>query len=77
MLRPRAETMPAETEPPSPNGLPIAITQSPGRSFSESPKGTALSGRSGVGFTRSTARSIFESLPMISAFSFVPSCRMT
>ena len=30
MLRPRAETMPAVTEPPRPNGLPIAITQSPG-----------------------------------------------
>ena len=30
MLRPRAETMPAVTEPPSPNGLPMAITQSPG-----------------------------------------------
>ena len=77
MLRPRAETMPAETEPPRPNGLPIAITQSPGRILSESPKGTAFSGRSAVGFTRSRARSIFESLPMISAFSLVPSLRMT
>ena len=29
MSRLRAETMPSVTEPPSPNGLPIAITQSP------------------------------------------------
>ena len=67
MLRPRAETMPAVTEPPSPNGLPIAMTQSPGRIDSESPKGTAFSGLSV--FTLSTARSIFESLPTISALS--------
>ncbi len=65
MLRPRAETMPAVTEPPRPNGLPIAITQSPGRILSESPKVTALSGLSD--FTRSTARSTLESLPTISA----------
>jgi hypothetical protein len=29
MSRPRAETMPAVTEPPRPNGLPAASTQSP------------------------------------------------
>ena len=29
MSRLRAETIPSVTEPPSPNGLPIAITQSP------------------------------------------------
>ena len=46
MSRPRAETMPAVTEPPRPNGLPIAITQSPGRILSESPNFTALSGLS-------------------------------
>ena len=67
--------MPAVTEPPSPNGLPMAMTQSPGRSFSESPNGTALSGLSG--FTRRTARSIFGSLPMISAFSLLPSEKIT
>ncbi len=77
MFRPRAETMPADTEPPSPNGLPMAMTQSPGRILSESPNGTAFSVRSAGGFTRRTARSIFESLPTISAFSLVPSCRMT
>ena len=32
---------------------------------------------SAAGFTRSRARSIFESLPMISALSLVPSLRMT
>ena len=34
MSRLRAETMPTVTEPPSPNGLPIAITQSPTRILS-------------------------------------------
>ena len=34
MSRPRAETMPAVTVPPRPNGLPIASTQSPTRSLS-------------------------------------------
>src|SRR5829696_668153 len=75
MLRPRAETMPAVTEPPRPNGLPMASTQSPGRSFSESPNFTALRGLSGL--TRRTARSIFGSLPMISAFSLLPSEKTT
>ena len=66
----RAETTPTVTEPPSPNGLPIAITQSPTRSFSESPKVTALSGCSG--FTRKIAMSVLVSRPMISALSFMP-----
>ncbi len=35
MSRPRAETMPAVTVPPSPNGLPTAITQSPMRGLPE------------------------------------------
>ena len=47
MSRLRAETMPAVTVPPRLNGLPIAITQSPSRSLSESPNFTALSGLSG------------------------------
>ena len=38
MSRPRAETMPAETEPPRPNGLPMASTQSPTRLASLLPK---------------------------------------
>jgi hypothetical protein len=37
--RPRAETIPAETEKPCPSGLPMAITQSPTRAVSLSPKG--------------------------------------
>ena len=35
--RPRAETMPAVTEPPRPNGLPAASTQSPTSTWRESP----------------------------------------
>ena len=35
MSRPRAETMPAVTVPPRPNGLPTAITQSPTRGACE------------------------------------------
>ena len=43
MSRLRAEMMPTVTVPPSPNGLPIAITQSPMRMTSELPNFTALS----------------------------------
>ena len=75
MLRLRADTMPAVTEPPRPNGLPTASTQSPTRALSLSANFTAVSGFSG--FTRSTATSTFESLPMTSAFSFWPSVKMT
>ena len=71
MSRSRAETMPAVTVPPRPNGLPIAITQSPTRSLSESPNFTAVSGLSGLTF--STARSVFVSVPTSSALSLVPS----
>ena len=42
--RPRAEMMPAVTEPPRPNGLPAASTQSPTSTWRESPNGTAGSG---------------------------------
>ena len=70
MSRLRAETMPAVTVPPSPNGLPIAITHSPKRSFSESPNCTALSGL--AGFTRSSAMSVLVSRPTISACSLSP-----
>ena len=62
MSRLRAETMPAVTVPPRLNGLPIAITHSPSRSFSESPNFTALSGLSDL--TRSSAMSVFWSLPI-------------
>ena len=67
MSRLRADTMPAVTVPPRLNGLPIAITHSPSRSLSELPNFTALSGLSGL--TRSSARSVLESLPISSALS--------
>ena len=57
------------------NGLPIAITHSPSRSLSLSPNLTALSGL--VGVTLSNARSVFWSRPITSAFSVLPSLRMT
>ena len=47
MSRLRADTMPAVTEPPRLNGLPMAITHSPRRTLSESPNLTALSGLAG------------------------------
>ena len=40
MSRPRAETMPAVTVPPRPNGLPTATTQSPTRTLASSAKST-------------------------------------
>ena len=75
MSRPRAETMPAVTVPPRPNGLPIATTQSPTRAVSLSPKATAVSGLSG--FTRSSATSTRSSRPTNSAFNIVLSARVT
>ncbi len=47
--RPRAETMPAVTVPPRPNGLPMAITQSPVLT-SERPSGTKGNGLLARGF---------------------------
>ena len=44
MSRPRDETIPAVTVPDSPNGLPLASTQSPPRALSLSPNDTAGSG---------------------------------
>ena len=71
MSRLRAETMPAVTVEPRPNGLPIAITQSPMRAVSESPNFAAGSGFFGV--TLSSARSVFSSRPISLAGSVVPS----
>src|SRR6516164_6415713 len=70
-----AETMPAVTVPPRLNGLPIAITQSPNLSLSESPNFTAVNGFGGLNFN--TARSVFLSTPTISALILVPSFMMT
>ncbi len=50
MSRFLAETMPAVTVPPRLNGLPIAITQSPSLSLSESPNFTAVNGFGGLNF---------------------------
>ena len=66
MSRPRAETMPAVTVPPSPNGLPIATTQSPTRG--------ALAAKDTYGklppsLTFSTAKSVFGSVPTTLASS--------
>jgi hypothetical protein len=72
MSRLLADTMPIDTEPPSPNGLPIASTQSPTRILSESPNGTAVSFFF-VGSTFRTARSVLVSRPISSAFSLLPS----
>jgi serine protease Do len=63
------------TVPPSPNGLPIAITQSPTRIFMLSPSFTEGSGC--VGSTRSSARSVLASRPTTSTtLSLVPSVKM-
>src|SRR5437899_4964622 len=75
MSRLRADTMPAVTVPPRLNGLPIAITHSPRRSFSELPNFTALSGFSG--FTLRTARSVLESFPIASASRLEPALKLT
>ena len=62
MSRPRADTIPAVTVPPRPNGLPIAITQSPTLNASELPKLTAVSFvEPGSNFR--TAISVFSSRP--------------
>ncbi len=75
MSRLRAETMPTVTVPPRPNGLPIAITQSPMRILSESPNFTAFSAFF-VGSTLSTAMSVLVSVPTSSAFSLEPSAKL-
>ncbi|OYX65396.1 MAG: phosphoserine phosphatase SerB [Rhizobiales bacterium 32-66-11] len=74
MLRLRAETTPTVRVPPRPNGLPMAITQSPTRILSESPNFTEVSGLSG--FTRNSARSVFVSRPISSALSLEPSLKL-
>ncbi len=75
MSRPRAETMPAVTEPPRPKGLPIASTQSPTCAVSELPNCTAVSGLSVR--MRSTAISVRGSVPSSSARIVVLSDRIT
>src|SRR5580765_2422947 len=67
--------IPAVTVPPSPNGLPIASTQSPTRALLESPQLAAGSGD--FGSTLSSARSVTESRPMTCACNAVSSDRVT
>ena len=67
--------MPAVTVLAKPNGLPMAMTQSPTRVSSESPNSRKGSGSSDS--TRSTARSVFGSRPTTSAFSSLSSWRRT
>ena len=69
--------MPAVTEWPMPNGLPMAITQSPTRDLSESPHFTAGSGFLFGGSTFSRARSMRLSEPISLALSWVSSRKMT
>jgi hypothetical protein len=68
--------MPTVTEPPRPNGSPMAITQSPTFGRSEEPNGTA--GRGFFGVTLRRARSVLVSLPRtFSTLSLVPSLKFT
>ncbi len=75
MLRLRADTMPAVTVEPMPKGSPIAITQSPMRALSLSPKWVLGSGF--LGLTFSKARSVLTSRPTSLAGICVPSCSET
>ena len=75
MSRPMAEIIPVLAEPPKPNGLPMANTQSPTRDFSSSPQGKY--GKSLASFNFNKARSVLESLPLISASYSVPSVKVT
>ena len=75
MSRPRPETIPAVTVPPSPKGFPTATTQSPTRVRSESPNSTTGSDSSES--TSMSARSVFGSTPTTSASSLRPSRSVT
>jgi hypothetical protein len=75
MLRPFALTIPAVTVLSSPNGFPIASTQSPTSSWSELPSSTTA--RSFFDSMRSTARSVFGSRPTTVAGSSRPSLSAT
>ena len=67
--------MPAVTVPPRPNGLPIAITHSPGRTAAESPR--AMNGSFWSVLIFSTAMSVRGSVPITRAGSSVPSDNVT
>ena len=67
----RADIIPADTEKPCPNGFPIAITQSPTRAISLSPKPT--NGKGSEASTFNTAISVLGSRPTSFATSSFPS----
>src|SRR5580704_1526382 len=75
MSRAVAEMIPAVTVPPSPNGLPIASTQSPTLAFVESPQEAAGSGV--LLSTLRSARSVTVSRPTTCACSTVSSDKVT
>ena len=75
MSRLSALTMPAVTEPPNPNGLPIAITGSPTRIARLSPNPTTGNGFTALTF--STARSAIGLEPSRAARNVVLSCNVT
>ena len=70
-----AEIIPEVTVPPNPNGLPIAITQSPTLALSESPNLTGKNFSSDLIFK--TAISDKGSAPTISAAYSFPSFKVT
>ena len=71
----RAEIIPAVTVFPKPKGFPIATTQFPTLTPSESPHSTGINGCSGSTF--STAKSVLGSLPTISALRVISSAKVT
>ena len=72
--RSSAEMMPVVTVPDRPNGLPIAIAASPGRSADEFASWSGfVSPETLVGSTSSTARSVEASEPISLAGSALPS----
>ena len=71
MSRPRADTIPALTEDPNPNGLPAAMIQSPTSTARESPHDTEGSG--GAPSTLMTAMSVSSSEPSTLAVTSRPS----
>ena len=65
-VRPKALTMPSDNEPASPKGLPMATTNWPTRTASESPNGIG-GAPAGNDSTRMTPRSLSTSVPMVNA----------
>jgi hypothetical protein len=71
-----ALTMPAVTVRSSPNGLPIATTESPTLIWSESPSGSGVSARELASIFK-TARSLDGSVPTTAAFMLEPFEKLT